>query len=58
MSNFTRADVDMLRRLFRQQMDLVEFCRGSHVMVSRATRIDELADQVEDELWGAPSGKE
>lgn len=47
---FTRADVDMLRRLFKQQMDLVDFCRGGDVMVSRATAIDDLADRVEQEL--------
>ncbi len=45
---FTHEDVEMLRRLFKQQMDMAHHVvRNNKAMVSRATRIDELADRIE-----------
>ena len=50
MSNFTEDDVDMLRRLFKQHMDMHGYFNLGDAAITRARAIDDLADRVELEL--------
>ncbi len=51
MSHFTRDDVDMLRRLFKQQIAITLVTGDIDGKTTRiASRIDDLADRVEAEL--------